>query len=124
MTGSIGPSAPDKITWPWRRPWPRAGFRTSFGIFWGYENGSSQIAPTTKRKTSLTLDAEVLDGAKALKVNVSAVAEAVLKNEEAYARYAKQPQLTDKPRVQLLCRAAYCGRWVSKNEKCAQGRIF
>ena len=82
------------------------------------------MAATTKRKTSLTLDAEVLDGAKALKVNVSAVAEAALKNAEANARYAKQPQLTDKPRVQLLCRAPYCGRWVSKNEKCAQGRIF
>ena len=29
----------------------------------------------TKRKTSLTLDAEVLDDAKALDINVSAVAE-------------------------------------------------
>ena len=29
-----------------------------------------------KRKTSLTLDAEVLDSAKALEINVSAVAEA------------------------------------------------
>jgi post-segregation antitoxin (ccd killing protein) len=28
----------------------------------------------TKRKTSLTLDAEVLDGAKALNINASAVA--------------------------------------------------
>ncbi len=40
----------------------------------------------TKRKTSLTLDAEVLDGAKALKINVSAVAEAALKSAVASAR--------------------------------------
>lgn len=33
-----------------------------------------------KRKTSLTLDAEVLDCAKALDINVSAVAEAALKS--------------------------------------------
>jgi antitoxin CcdA len=40
----------------------------------------------TKRKTSLTLDAEVLDGAKALNINVSAVAEAALKSAVAKAR--------------------------------------
>jgi antitoxin CcdA len=40
----------------------------------------------TKRKTSLTLDAEVLDGAKALNINVSAVAEAALKSAVAEAR--------------------------------------
>jgi antitoxin CcdA len=45
------------------------------------------MAATTKRKTSLTLDAEVLDGAKALKINVSAVAEAALKNAVASARH-------------------------------------
>ena len=39
-----------------------------------------------KRKTSLTLDAEVLDSAKALNINVSAVAEAALKNAVASAR--------------------------------------
>jgi antitoxin CcdA len=39
-----------------------------------------------KRKTSLTLDAEVLDGAKALNINVSAVAEAALKSAVAEAR--------------------------------------
>jgi antitoxin CcdA len=40
----------------------------------------------TKRKTSLTLDVEVLDGAKALNINVSAVAEAALKSAVAEAR--------------------------------------
>ena len=44
---------------------------------------------TTKRKTSLTLDTEVLDGAKALGINVSAVAEAALKNAVASARHAQ-----------------------------------
>jgi antitoxin CcdA len=39
-----------------------------------------------KRKTSLTLDAEVLDDAKALNINVSAVAEAALKSAVAEAR--------------------------------------
>ena len=39
-----------------------------------------------KRKTSLTLDAEVLDTAKALDINVSAVAEAALKSAVAEAR--------------------------------------
>jgi len=33
------------------------------------------MVSTTKRKTSLTLDAELLDGAKTLGINVSAVAE-------------------------------------------------
>ena len=40
----------------------------------------------TKRKTSLTLDAEVLDDAKALDINVSAVAESALKSAVASAR--------------------------------------
>jgi antitoxin CcdA len=44
------------------------------------------LTSTTKRKTSLTLDAEVMDGAKALGINVSAVAEAALKNAVANAR--------------------------------------
>jgi antitoxin CcdA len=44
------------------------------------------MALATKRKTSLTLDAEVLDGAKALNINVSAVAEAALKSAVAEAR--------------------------------------
>ncbi|PIT82169.1 hypothetical protein B9Z40_11125 [Limnohabitans sp. 15K] len=47
------------------------------------------MAATTKRKTSLTLDTEVLDGAKALGINVSAVAEAALKNAVASARHAQ-----------------------------------
>ena len=41
----------------------------------------------TKRKTSLTLDAEVLDAAKVLQINVSAVTEAALKNAVAQARH-------------------------------------
>ena len=46
-----------------------------------------QMVSTTKRKTSLTLDAEVLDCAKALEINVSAVAEAALKSAVASARH-------------------------------------
>lgn len=47
------------------------------------------MVSATKRKTSLTLDAELLDGAKALDINVSAVAEAALKNAVASARHAQ-----------------------------------
>lgn len=47
------------------------------------------MVSTIKRKTSLTLDAELLDGAKALDINVSAVAEAALKNAVAVARHAQ-----------------------------------
>ena len=36
------------------------------------------MAAATKRKTSLTLDSAALDAAKALEINVSAVAEAAL----------------------------------------------
>ena len=36
------------------------------------------MVPNTKRKTSVTLDAMALDDAKALAINVSAVAEAAL----------------------------------------------
>lgn len=44
------------------------------------------MASAIKRKTSLTLDAEVLDSAKALEINVSAVAEAALRRAVAEAR--------------------------------------
>ena len=44
------------------------------------------MASVLKRKTSLSLDAELLDGAKALEINVSAVAEAALKSAVATAR--------------------------------------
>lgn len=44
---------------------------------------------TVKRKTSLTLDAEALDSAKALQINVSAVAEAALKSAVAQARQSQ-----------------------------------
>ena len=47
------------------------------------------MTSTTKRKTSLTLDAEVMDGAKALGINVSAVAEAALRNAVASARHVQ-----------------------------------
>jgi antitoxin CcdA len=47
------------------------------------------VVSMAKRKTSLTLDAELLDGAKALDINVSAVAEAALKNAVASARQAQ-----------------------------------
>lgn len=47
------------------------------------------MAMTVKRKTSMTLDGEVLDGAKALNINVSAVAEAALKNAVAQARHTQ-----------------------------------
>ncbi|WP_422050350.1 type II toxin-antitoxin system CcdA family antitoxin [Shimia sp.] len=45
------------------------------------------MATITKRKTSLTLDAETLDDAKQLGVNVSAVAEAALIKAVAEARH-------------------------------------
>ncbi len=45
------------------------------------------MVSSVKRKTSLTLDAEVLDGAKVLGINVSAVAEAALKSAVARARH-------------------------------------
>jgi antitoxin CcdA len=47
------------------------------------------MATATKRKTSLTLDAQLLDSAKALEINVSAVAEAALKNAVANARHVQ-----------------------------------
>jgi antitoxin CcdA len=45
------------------------------------------MVSTTKRKTFLKLNAEVLDCAKALKINVSAVTEAALKTAVASARH-------------------------------------
>ncbi|MCB4456830.1 type II toxin-antitoxin system CcdA family antitoxin [Leisingera sp. McT4-56] len=44
------------------------------------------MTTTAKRKTSLTLDAQALDRAKALGINVSAVAEAALVQAVAEAR--------------------------------------
>jgi antitoxin CcdA len=44
------------------------------------------MGAATKRKTSLTLDSAVLDGAKELGINVSAVAEAALAKAVAEAR--------------------------------------
>lgn len=41
---------------------------------------------TTKRKTSLTLDAEALDSARALDLNVSSIAETALKAAVVSAR--------------------------------------
>lgn len=45
------------------------------------------MVSTTKRKTSLTLDADVLDCAKTFEINVSAVAEAALRKAVAEARH-------------------------------------
>lgn len=47
------------------------------------------MVAATRRKTSLTLDAEALDHAKALGINVSAVAEAALIRAVAEARRKK-----------------------------------
>jgi antitoxin CcdA len=44
------------------------------------------MVTTTKRQTSLTLDAEALDSAKALDLNVSSIAETALKVAVANAR--------------------------------------
>jgi antitoxin CcdA len=44
------------------------------------------MAPATRRKTSLTLDAAALDAARELGVNVSAVADAALQRAVAEAR--------------------------------------
>ena len=44
------------------------------------------MSSANKRKTSLTLDADLLSRAKALEINVSAVAEAALKSAVAQAR--------------------------------------
>jgi len=47
------------------------------------------VVSATKRKTSLTLDAEALDGAKDLGINVSAVVEAALISAVTEARRKK-----------------------------------
>ncbi|MCR8827995.1 type II toxin-antitoxin system CcdA family antitoxin [Pseudosulfitobacter koreensis] len=47
------------------------------------------MANAAKRKTSLTLDAEALEGARELGINVSAVAEAALVKAVAEARRDK-----------------------------------
>jgi len=52
-----------------------------------WEDGA--MAAATKRKTSLTLDAEALDRARELGINVSAVAEAALMSAVADARRRK-----------------------------------
>ena len=44
------------------------------------------MAPVAKRKTSLTLDAELLDQARDLGINVSSVADSALKEAVAQAR--------------------------------------
>lgn len=44
------------------------------------------MAPAAKRKTSLTLDAELLDRARDLGINISAVADAALKDAVAQER--------------------------------------
>jgi antitoxin CcdA len=44
------------------------------------------MSATTKRKTSLTLDAAVLDNARMLGINVSSIAEAALAKAVAEAR--------------------------------------
>lgn len=46
------------------------------------------MATATKRKTSLSIDATLLDSAKALGLNVSAVSEAALEREVKLARNA------------------------------------
>ena len=45
------------------------------------------MVSTRNRKTSITLDDELLDEAKALDINVSAVADGALENAIAQARY-------------------------------------
>jgi antitoxin CcdA len=47
------------------------------------------MVSTAKRKTSLTLNAQLLDVAKALDINVSAVAEVALKHAVASARHTQ-----------------------------------
>lgn len=51
------------------------------------------MTPSPKRKTSLTLDAATLEGARALGINVSAVAEAAL--TQAVAQAQRQQWLED-----------------------------
>jgi antitoxin CcdA len=53
------------------------------------DHGDGAMAADTRRKTSLTLDAAALDAARALGVNVSAVADAALRHAVAEARRRK-----------------------------------
>ena len=57
----------------------------TYGIKWGYV----VMTGVLKRKTSVTLDADALDSAKELQINVSAVAEAALLKAIAEARNRK-----------------------------------
>ena len=47
------------------------------------------MGATARRKTSLTLDADLLDSARALGINVSAVADAALEQAVAKARHQR-----------------------------------
>ena len=55
--------------------------------------GVIDVSTVTKRKTSLTLDAEVLNSARELNVNISAVAEVALK--EAIDKVRRQKWLNE-----------------------------
>jgi antitoxin CcdA len=57
--------------------------------FDGIMKESNRMVAATKRKTSLTLDAKALEGAKELGINVSAVAETALIEAVAGARRNK-----------------------------------
>ena len=63
------------------------------GIFLRYIMEYVHMVVATKRKTSLTLDAEALESAKDLGINVSAVAETAL--IEAVARAQRKKWLAD-----------------------------
>lgn len=61
-----------------------------------------------KRKTSLTLDAEVLDSDKALEINVSAVAEArreqwLNENADSFAAQAAWHERHGHPLAEIIC---------------------
>jgi len=74
------------------------------------------MSSTLKRKTSLTLDSELLDRARALEINVSAVAEAALRsavesarrahwlreNAEAFAAQAAWHQVNGHPLIEIM----------------------
>jgi len=61
--------------------------------FGGIIKESNRMVAATKRKTSLTLDAKALEGAKELGINVSAVAETAL--IEAVSRARRNKWLTE-----------------------------
>ena len=65
------------------------------------------MVSTIKRKTSLTLDAEVLDSAKALNINVSAVASArrmhwLKQNAKAFAEQAAWHERNGHPLADII----------------------